>query len=58
MPELRKLTAPLQNPDLPQEERAKYIQAYVDFQHGPFWGGWRTAEIKEIRELLQQHCGG
>ena len=58
MPELRKLTQPLQNPDLPQEERAKYIQDYVDFQHGPIWGGWRIATVKEIRELLQQHCGG
>jgi len=58
MPELRKLTEPVRNPDLPQEERQKYIQAYIDFQHGPIWGGWRTATIREIRELLEQHCGG
>ena len=58
MPELRKLTEPVRNPDLPQEERQKYIQAYIDFQHGPIWGGWRTATIREIRELLEQHRGG
>lgn len=58
MQEVRKLTEPLRNPDLAQEERAKYIQAYIDFQHGPVWAGWRTATITEIRELLQQHCGG
>lgn len=58
MPQLRKLTEPLRNPDLPQEERQKYIQAYVEFQQGPVWGGWRDATIKEIRQLLEQHCGG
>ena len=54
MPELRKLTEPLRNPDLAQEERQKYIEAYAEFQHGPIWGGWRDATIKEIRELLEQ----
>lgn len=54
MPELRKLTEPLRNPDLAQEERQKYIEAYVQFQQGPIWGGWRDASIKEIRELLEQ----
>jgi hypothetical protein len=56
MPLLRDLTAPLRNPDLPQEERQKYIQAYVDFQNGPVWGGWRDATVREIRELLEQRC--
>jgi hypothetical protein len=55
MPQLRELTAPLRNADLPQEEREKYIKAYVEFQHGPVWGGWRDATIREIRELLEQH---
>jgi hypothetical protein len=55
MPELRKLQEPLRNPELPEEERKKYIQMYVDFQHGPIWGGWRDAEAREIRELLEQH---
>jgi hypothetical protein len=55
MPELRKLQEPLRNPELPEEERKKYIQMYIDFQHGPIWGGWRDAEAREIRELLEQH---
>jgi hypothetical protein len=56
MPQLRDVTAPLRNADLPVEERQKYIKAYADFQHGPVWGGWRDAEIKEIRELLEERC--
>ncbi len=54
MPELRKINEPLQNPDLPEEERAQHIQAYRDFQHGPIWSGWRQATIKEIRALLEE----
>lgn len=56
MPALRKINAPLNDPDLPAEERQKYIQAYRDFQHGPIWSGWRQATIKEIRELLEERC--
>ncbi|MCH8849261.1 MAG: thioredoxin family protein [Chloroflexi bacterium] len=55
MPQLRALTAPLQNADITPDERKKAIQAYQDFQNGPVWGGWRDATIKEIRELLEQH---
>lgn len=57
MPQLLELTAPLRNPDLAQEERQKYIQAYIDFQRGPVWAGWRDATVQEIRELLEQRCG-
>ncbi len=57
MPKLRELTEPLDNPDLAQEERQKHIKAYIDFQHGPVWGGWRDATIREIRELLEQRSG-
>ena len=53
MPQLRDLTAPLRNADLAPEEREKYIKAYVDFQNGPVWGGWRDATIREIRQLLE-----
>jgi hypothetical protein len=53
---LRDITAPLRDPDLPQEERQKYIQAYADFQHGSVWGGWRDATIREIRSLLEERC--
>lgn len=54
MPELQKLTAPLQNADISPEERKKHIQAYVDFQHGPTWAGWRDATVRELRELLEE----
>lgn len=57
MPELAKLTAPLRNTDTSQEERQKLIQAYIDFQHGPTWAGWRDATVREIRALLEEHCG-
>lgn len=57
MPELQKLTAPLRDPDTSPEERQKLIQAYVDFQHGPTWAGWRDATVREIRELLEHHSG-
>ena len=56
MTELQKLTAPLREPDISQEERQKLIKSYVDFQNGPIWAGWRDATIREIRELLEQHC--
>jgi len=57
MSELRKINEPLRNPDITPEERQKAIQAYIDFQHGPVWAGWRQAEIKEIRSLLEERCG-
>ena len=57
IPELVKVTAPLRNPDISQEERQKCIQAYNDFQRGPIWAGWRDATVREIRELLEQRCG-
>ncbi len=53
MPQLRELTAPLQNADISPEERKKHIKAYIDFQNGPVWGGWRDATIREIRQLLE-----
>ena len=56
MPELRKLQEPLRNPDLPQAERQKYIQAYIDFQNGPVWASWRDATVREVRELLEERC--
>ena len=56
MPELRKLTAPLQNADISPEERKKHIQAYIDFQHGRTWAGWRDATVRELRELLEERA--
>jgi len=26
---------------------------YAEFKKGPFWAGWRNAEVTEIRELLE-----
>ena len=42
--------------DLTPEQRQQYMADYVAFQNGPVWGGWRQAEIKEIRELLENAC--
>lgn len=53
LPELGKLTAPLRNPDISEEERKKARQAYFDFQNGPVWAGWRDATVRELRELLE-----
>ncbi len=54
MPELNKITAPLRDTDISQEERQRLMQAYKDFQHGPVWAGWRDATVRELRELLEQ----
>ena len=56
MPELTQRLAPLRDPNAPQEERQKAIQAYVDFQHGPVWAGWRQETVREIRQLLESKC--
>ena len=53
MSKLQELTAPLRNADITPEEREKHIKAYVEFQHGPVWAGWRDAAVTEIRQLLQ-----
>ena len=53
MSQLHELSEPLRNQDLSAEERQKHIKAYIDFQHGPVWAGWRDATVREIRELLQ-----
>ena len=54
MPELNKITAPLSDTNISQEERQRHMQAYKDFQHGPVWAGWRDATVRELRELLEQ----
>ena len=46
MPELRKTTEALRNPDLSQEERQKAIGAYIDFQQGHIWAGWRQCSTR------------
>lgn len=53
MPVMGEIRAKMQNQELSEEERAKYMQEYEDFQKGPVWAGWRDAEVTEIRELLE-----
>jgi len=50
---LNPLTAKLREPDLSDEDRAKYMAEYADFQNGPIWDSWRQSEVTEIRELLE-----
>jgi thiol-disulfide isomerase/thioredoxin len=53
MPQLSEITGKMRNQELSEEERQKYMQQYEAFQKGPVWAGWRNAEVKEIRELLE-----
>jgi thiol-disulfide isomerase/thioredoxin len=55
-PLLQAITSKMRNPDISAEEREKYMQEYAEFQSGPVWGGWRTAQVSEIRELLEGAC--
>jgi hypothetical protein len=51
---LTPLTSRMRNPELTEEERARFTAEYADFQHGPIWDGWRHAQIAEITALLEQ----
>jgi hypothetical protein len=53
MPQLSEITAKMRNQELSEEQRQKHMEEYAAFQKGPIWGGWRDAEIKEIRDLLE-----
>jgi thiol-disulfide isomerase/thioredoxin len=53
MPQLSEITGKMRNQELSEEERQKYMEQYAEFQKGPVWGGWRDAEVREIRELLE-----
>ena len=50
---MQEITGKMRNPDLTPEERQKYMEEYAAFQSGPIWGGWRDAQVTEIRELLE-----
>jgi hypothetical protein len=56
MPILSEITGKMRNADLSEEERNKYMNEYAEFQNGPVWGGWREAEVKEIRSMLEAAC--
>ena len=53
MPMMGEIRQKMQNQELSEEERAKYMKEYEDFQRGPVWAGWRAAEVQEIREILE-----
>jgi hypothetical protein len=55
-PLLREVSARMREPDLTPEQRAEAMAAYVAFQRGPIWDGWRQAQVTEIRELLEERC--
>jgi thiol-disulfide isomerase/thioredoxin len=52
-PIMQEITSKMRNPDISPEERQKYMEEYAAFQSGSVWGGWRDAQVKEIRELLE-----
>jgi thiol-disulfide isomerase/thioredoxin len=56
MPMLSAITSKMRNTELSEAERQKYMDDYAAFQNGPIWGGWREAEVKEIREMLEAAC--
>ena len=56
MPQLSAITSKMRNPDISDEERQKYMAEYAEFQRGPVWSGWRQAQVKEIRALLEEAC--
>ena len=53
MPIMGEIRTKMQNQELSEEERAKYMKEYEDFQKGPVWAGWRDAEVKEILDILE-----
>jgi len=53
MPQLSEITGKMRNQELSEEERKQYMEQYEAFQKGPIWAGWRDAEVREIRELLE-----
>ena len=52
-PVMQAITAKMRNPDITPEERQQYMTEYAAFQEGPVWGGWRDAEVTEMRELFE-----
>jgi hypothetical protein len=55
LPQLRAIQARGREPDISDAEREK-VQAQVQaFWNGPVWDGWRHAQVREIRELLEKN---
>ena len=36
--------------------REEAMADFIKFEHGPMWANWRQETVREIRELLAQHC--
>ena len=53
---LHGITSKMRDQELSPEERQKYMDEYAAFQGGPVWAGWRDAQVREIRELLEAAC--
>lgn len=54
MPQLGAISAKLRNPDITDAEREQVVAEQNAFHQGPVWGGWRDAQVTEIRELLEK----
>ena len=50
---LSAITSKMRDQEISQEEREKYMAEYAEFKKGPIWAGWRNAQVREIRELLE-----
>jgi hypothetical protein len=56
-PIMQAITSKMRDPELTEEQRAKYMEEYAAFQSGPVWASWREAQVTEIRELLEEKTG-
>jgi hypothetical protein len=56
MPLLRAISTKMRDESLSEEERKQHAAEYEAFQRGPVWAGWRDAQVREIRELLEANC--
>jgi hypothetical protein len=50
---MEEITSKMRDTEISAEERQKYMSDYAAFQQGPVWGGWRDAQVTEIRQLLE-----
>ncbi len=39
-----------------EKDREEMRRRYDEFQRGPVWASWRDETVRELLELLQQHC--
>ncbi len=58
MPQMQAVGSKLRQPDISPEDRETAMKEYAAFQNGPIWRGWQDAEVKEIRQLLEENLKG